>query len=65
LLFNSARPHGIEDCVKSVEGKIPLELGVQLLAEFTTEEVNSALLQMAPKKALGPDEFSANLYQQH
>jgi hypothetical protein len=65
VLFNSARPHGVEDCVKNIEGKIPPELGVQLLVEFTAEEVHSALFQMEPEKALGLDGLSDGFYQQH
>lgn len=37
----------------------------KLTETFTVEEINSALHQMAPLKALGPDGFTACFYQQN
>lgn len=65
FLFNSASPHGIADCVKNIEGKIPPDLCAQLLVDFTEEEVHSAMFKMAPDKAPGLDGFSTSFYQQH
>jgi len=44
---------------------VTTEMNQMLLAELTVEEITSALNQMAPTKALGPDDFSACFYQQN
>jgi hypothetical protein len=37
----------------------------RLLAEFTIEDISTALSQMAALKAPGPDGFTASFYQQN
>jgi hypothetical protein len=43
--------------------KVTVEMNRKLLAEFTIEDIATALSQMAPMKAPSPDGFSARFYQ--
>jgi hypothetical protein len=45
--------------------RITEELNLQLLIEFTTEEINMMISQLNPLKALRLDDFAAYFYQKY
>jgi hypothetical protein len=54
----------INECLQHIHGKVTHAMNVQLLRQFTDEQVNTALAQMHPlNKSLGPDGYSAVFYQ--
>lgn len=50
---------GVLSCVPR---KVTAEMNVALNGVYTAEEVKTALLQMYPKKAPGPDDFPAHFF---
>jgi len=61
-LFMAGKDMDIEDCLAAIDRKVTLEMNQTLMAEFTVEEISSAMNQMPPLKAPGPDGFSACFY---
>jgi hypothetical protein len=55
----------IEPCINSIFPKVSTEMNQQLVAPVSTEEIQLALNQMDPFKALGPDGFLAYFFQQN
>jgi hypothetical protein len=62
-LFTTGKDLGMEDCLGALDKKVSLEMNQKLLVDFTTEKITSAMHQMPPKKAPGPNGFSACFYQ--
>ena len=48
-----------------VPQKVSAEMNVVLCADYTEEEVKTALFHMLPTKSPGPDGFPAHFYQRH
>jgi len=55
----------IEDCISSVQARVPPAMNEMLTEVFTPEEVNQALAQMHPLKSPGPDGFGGCFFQNH
>jgi hypothetical protein len=64
-LFSTASPAGIDLSLQGVSMKVTDEMNGQLLRTFTVEEVEFALSEMHPLKALGLDGFSSCFYKCH
>jgi hypothetical protein len=61
-LFTAGKEMDMDDCLAAIDRKVTLEINQTLMAEFTVEEISSAMNQMPPLKAPGPDGFSACFY---
>jgi hypothetical protein len=64
-LFRAGVNLEVEYSTKFVQRKVTPAMNDRLLAEFTMEDISSALNQMAALKAPGPDGFIASFYQQN
>lgn len=64
-LFKSEAAQHVESCISAIKEKITPDMGAGLLAEFTKEEVHSALKHMPPQKAPEPDGYTVDFYQLH
>jgi len=64
-LFTSEGAAAIEDCISSVQARVPPVMNEMLTEVFTPEEVNQALAQMHPLKSPGPDGFGGCFFQNH
>ncbi|XP_059451003.1 uncharacterized protein LOC132181787 [Corylus avellana] len=64
-LFTSGRPDCMEECLGALDRRITDDMNKRLLRPFTEEEVSTALHQMAPMKAPGPDGFNACFFQKN
>ena len=63
-LFHSSNPSMMEEVVDGIPCSVSAEMNQMLIGEFTKEEVVTALKQMDPLKALGPDGLPP-LFSQH
>lgn len=64
-LYTSEGVHDMEEVLNTVLVKVTAQMNEQLNAPYTAEEVKTALFQMAPTKAPGPDGFPAHFFQHH
>jgi hypothetical protein len=64
-LFKGGDNLDVASCVNALDSKVTEDMNNQLLTEITLEEIFTALQQMPPLKAPGPDGFSSCFYQQH
>jgi exonuclease III len=62
----AAGPRGdLDHCMRSIQPGVTNEMNVELLREFTKDEIREALFQMAPLKAPRPDGFTAEFFQKN
>ena len=54
-LFTSSEPVNLDEILEKIPTMVTEEMNSELLKEFTVEEVENALKQMAPLKSPGPD----------
>jgi hypothetical protein len=62
-LFTMGPVHDSSPCLVHLRSCVSDSMNMELLQDFTTEEVESALFQMAPLKASGLDSLNACFYQ--
>ena len=53
------------EVINTIPSKVSPEMNQSLIKEFSNEEVEAALKQMHPTKALGPDSMSAIFFQKY
>ncbi|KAL0004281.1 hypothetical protein SO802_011842 [Lithocarpus litseifolius] len=64
-IYSTSFPTGIEDVVGAIPTKVSEDMNADLSRAFTREEVATALKQIHPTKAPGPDGMSAIFYQKY
>ena len=64
-LFTTSNPCRIMEVTNTIPTKVMDEMNQGLIVAFTREEVITALKQMHPTKALGPDGMSAIFFQKY
>ncbi len=64
-IFRTSLPENIEEAVAHVPNLISQEMNDTLISDFTAKEVELALKQMAPLKALGPDGMPPLFFQKY
>ena len=62
-LFKAGTCERLEECLNGVNSKITPDMQQVLSSMFCAEEVKTALFQMGPTKAPGPDGMNALFYQ--
>jgi hypothetical protein len=64
-LYTLEGTQGVEEVLRAVPVKVTAEMNAMLNAPFDTTEVKSALFEMYPTKAPGPDGFPAHFFQRN
>jgi hypothetical protein len=64
-LYTSEGVSNMEEVISSVPRRVDMAINSKLDAPFTCEEVKTALFEMYPTKAPGPDGFPAHFFQRH
>ena len=64
-LFTSCESVDFEEILEQIPTKVTEDMNVELLKEFTTDEVENALKHMAPLKSPGPDGMPQLFYQSY
>ncbi|XP_030963604.1 uncharacterized protein LOC115984727 [Quercus lobata] len=64
-LFSSSNPSGLETVVQHTKRVVSADMNVGLIEEFTRLEVETALKQMAPLKAPGPNGMPPIFFQHY
>ena len=62
-LFTSSNPHGLDRILDGVHEVVIEEMRIDLAKPYTTKEVDYAIKEMTPLKALGPDAMPPLFYQ--
>lgn len=64
-LFSTEGVQHIVEGMEAIDGRVSGDMNEALLQPFTEVEIRTALFQMAPLKALGPDGFNAGFFQKN
>ena len=64
-LFTSSEPVNLDEILEKIPTMVTEEMNSELLKEFTAEEVENALKQMAPLKSPGSDGMPPLFYQSY
>jgi hypothetical protein len=64
-LFTAGQIEDLDRCLQPLEGRIDDGMNEALNKNFSAEEVHTALFQMGPLKAPGPDGLNANFFQKN
>ena len=64
-LFSTSNPTSLNEAVANVPKVVTVDMNNNLIRDFRDEEVEQAIKQMAPSKALGPDGMPPIFYQKY
>ncbi|KAL0003813.1 hypothetical protein SO802_011374 [Lithocarpus litseifolius] len=64
-IYTSSQPSCFNDVIGAIPSRVTNEMNEELIKEFTKDEVLTALKQMHPTKAPGPDGMSAVFFQKY
>lgn len=64
-LFHSEGTPGMENVLNAVPVKVTTEMNMNLMAPFTPDDMKSALFQLYPTKAPGPDGYPTHFFQRN
>lgn len=64
-LFTMGGPSSFEEVIDTIPQVVSPKMNAKLIADFTIDEVEAAIRQMAPLKALGPDGMPSLFYQNY
>jgi hypothetical protein len=64
-LYTSEGTENMQEVLNAVPRKVTSQMNDVLNAPYRGEEVKTALFQMSPQKAPGPDGFPAQFFQEH
>ena len=64
-LFSTSGVVDYEGCLGAMEGRVTESMNESFVRPFTMEEIKTALFQMAPLKASGPDGFNSCFFQKN
>ena len=64
-LYTSVGVQDMEQVLETIPRKVTDDMNSTLNAPYSGQEVKTALFQMFPTKALGPDGFPSHFYQRH
>ena len=64
-LYRSEGTNGMDEVLAAVPVSVTAEMNAKLTAPFKEQEVKTALFQMYPTKAPGPDGYPAHFFQRH
>lgn len=65
IFFSMEAVRDMQNRLQAMESRVTPKMNMELLRDFTVEEISTTLNQMSPLKALGPDGFSVSFFQKH
>ena len=64
-LFTMGKAGDLNPCIQPISCRVSAGMNLELMKNFTVEEITAALFQMSPLKAPGPDGLNACFFQKN